>query len=94
MNTNIYHYEYIRQEMYKRKDQALTKLASIIHPAYVDDFAKMLHLCWQEELHEAHTIAETFDLDPIDFVALSEDRKEFEVLLMKEKEQILFGEYA
>jgi len=94
MDTDIYYYEYIKEEMYKRRDQVLTKLSSIVHPAYVDDFAKMLHLSWLEDLHEAHTIAESFDLDPIDFVAIAKDMKEFEELLMKEKEQMYVGDYA
>lgn len=94
MNTDIYYYEYIKEEMHIRRDKALTKLSSIIHPAYVDDFATMIHYSWQEGLPEAETIAETFDLEPIDFVALQKDVGSFEELLIKEKEQIFFGNYA
>lgn len=86
--------DYIKMQMYKYKDQALTKMIKIIHPAYVDQFAAILHYCWQENLPEAEKLAESLYLYPVDFAAISEEPEEFSEEYRKELVDVLMEKYA
>lgn len=78
----------IKTEMHNRRLEVLNKLRAIVHPLYVEQFAKILHYSWQENFEESQTLAEYLDLDPIDFCAIAENAEEFKELILIEREEI------
>lgn len=83
----------IENEMYNRKQKIIKKLSTIVHPKYANPFASILHTAFVECDVMAKLIADELDLGTIDFVALSEDIEEFEVLFIKEKELEYAGNF-
>lgn len=74
----------IENKMYEYRDNFLIELRKIVHPKYVNDFAKILLYSWHEDFQEAKTLAEDLNFLPIDFCAFSEDYKEFKEFFLKE----------
>jgi hypothetical protein len=84
----------IIEEMYNRKVNVLNKLKGIIHPLYLEKFAKVLECSFFEELPEAQSLADLFNFNPIDFAAISEDTDRFKELFIKELEDNRNSYYA
>lgn len=84
----------INTEMHNRRLEAINRLSKIVHPRYVDQFAKILYYSWQENLAEAETIADAVDFYPIDFCAIAENVNEFKDLLLIERESSYMEGYA
>jgi hypothetical protein len=82
-DPDIYDYE-VEKEMHNYKKNALRKLSVIVHPNYAESFGKILHYAVYENVSDAQKIADDLNLGPIDFMALVENRKEFEELLIKD----------
>ena len=77
---------YLNVEMHKYKEDAHRKLSQFVHPDIILPIALMLVDSWYNDQPSAKTLADTFDLTPIDFMAIIEDIEAFELLYMKEHE--------
>jgi hypothetical protein len=79
--------EYIEKEMYNTRKEAMKKLSSIVtHPKCIDDFALTLAYSWFDSQKSAENIANEFDLDKLDFLAIQEAFEAFKELYIKEQE--------
>jgi hypothetical protein len=79
--------ELIEQEMYKIKNQAMKKIASIVIGAN-ETIAKLLAYSYFDSLPEAESLARDLGLEKLDFLAIQEDFETFKEAYLK------FHEYA
>ena len=82
--------QYIEKEMHNKKNSAVEKLSQIVHPAYAENFAKVLANSWLEGDKEACRIADDFHLSEEEFVAIMEDFDQYvEMFQAKEYDRYL-----
>jgi len=74
---------YIEKEMYNQKRTALAKLKSIVHPEYLEEFAKIISFAHSEGLPEAEKISDLLFLSQQEFAAIEEDVSKMKTLLQE-----------
>lgn len=72
----------ILEKMHDYKSQALDKLRSIVHPDYLEDFAKLLSYAEFDESPHAKSLADKLNLNKLHFLAIDECKNEFEEELL------------
>lgn len=71
----------------QRRKEVLKALLYISKKDFVEDFAKIFHYSWQDNLPEAEKLAETLNLFPIDFCAIARDLDGFSEYYREEMEE-------
>jgi hypothetical protein len=79
------HIRYIEKRMEDQRAKVLASLSQVIHPKYLESFAKILAFSCLAEEQDALTLAESFNLNQKDFLAIIWDFDKYEEELVKER---------
>jgi len=69
--------EFIMERMEQKRDEVLTLLLDVVHPRYLESFARLLDYCQNEHEPEALKIVKELHLKEEDFFALRGDFENF-----------------
>lgn len=78
---------YVENEMQRCKDAFCRRLSCIVHPEYVNDFARILTHCWFDSVLSAEIIANKLDLTKLDFLAMADYFQPFKQEFLNEQAQ-------
>lgn len=82
---------YIEQEMEHYRKQALNKLSVVVPSNLVEPFGLSLLYGWQEDNLASKKLAQSLDLDPIDFICLAEDFDAFKSFYIRHVEAGIYA---
>lgn len=69
--------DFIEKEMHNVRKFALGKLASVVAPSYIENFASVVAYSWFDSHPAAEKIANDLDLCKLDFLAIQEELEAF-----------------
>lgn len=87
-----YHF-LLERELESQRCQAFAKLSTVVSKNHIEQFAKILSYGWAEECPEALKVAKELNLDKKDFIAIANDEKAFEKLMLEEMEYNVDADY-
>lgn len=85
-DENQYYHE-VEKRMYQYQQDCLVALTDIVHPKYINKFARVLSYAFEQQDMDAQSIADDLKLDELNFLAVLERDKDFEEALFQKEER-------